>query len=230
MNKITEEIENRLCELADPEYKEFHSKLLPGYDADKIIGVRTPALRKLAAEYAKHKKIDTFLSELPHRYYDEYNLHAFIISRTKDFTRSISEVEALLPYIDNWATCDCWSPAAFKKNTDRLLTYIRKWLGSDHTYTVRYAICALMRYYLDDEFRPEYCELVSSVRSEEYYINMMIAWYFATALAKQYDTAVTYLTEKRLSVWVHNKAIQKAVESLRISSETKDYLKTLRIR
>ena len=230
MSSVTEEIEARLFELADLKYKDFHKNLVPGYNTDRIIGVRTPQLRKLAGEFVKHPDINIFLSELPHKYYDEDNLHAFIISRTKDFERSIAEVEAFLPYIDNWATCDCWSPKAFATHTDDLVPYIRKWIRSDHTYTVRYAIGLLMGLYLNEHFKAEYCDLVSSVISEEYYINMMIAWYFATALAKQYDTAITYLTDKRLSRWVHNKTIQKAVESFRIPDETKTYLKTLRIK
>ena len=230
MDDITAEIEGRLFELADPEYKEFHKHLMPGYSEDAIIGVRTPPLRKLAAEFAKRPEIAGFISSLPHRYYEENNLHAFIISRTKDFDRSIAEAEAFLPYIDNWATCDCWAPKAFSAHTDELIPYIRKWLRSEHSYTVRYAIGTLMRFYLDEHFKPEYCELVSSVISEEYYINMMIAWYFATALAKQYDTAISYLTDKRLPLWVHNKTIQKAVESFRISNGTKAYLKTLRLK
>ena len=230
MSDITKEIEKRLFELADPAYKDFHKNLVPGYNTERIIGVRTPPLRKLAGEFAKHPGIGEFITELPHKYYEEDNLHAFIISRTKDFERSVAEVEAFLPYIDNWATCDCWAPKAFSNHTDELLPFIKKWLTSGHVYTVRYAIGTLMRLYLDDKFKPEYCELVSAVTSEKYYINMMIAWYFATALAKQYDTAVTYLTEKRLSKWVHNKTIQKAVESYRITDETKAYLRTLRIK
>ena len=230
MNGIIKEIEARLFELADPEYKEFHKHLIPGYDEDAIIGVRTPALRKLSNEFAGRPEIADFISALPHRYYEENNMHAFIISSTKDFDKAIAETEAFLPYIDNWATCDCWAPKAFASHTDELLPYVKKWLRSDHTYTVRYAIGMLMKFCLDEHFKPEYCELVSSVISDEYYINMMSAWYFATALAKQYDTAVTFLTGKKLPVWVHNKTIQKAVESYRISDETKAYLRTLRIK
>ncbi|MBR6874037.1 MAG: DNA alkylation repair protein [Ruminococcus sp.] len=230
MSDTVTEIRQRLFELADSEYKDFHKGLIPGYPEDRIIGVRTPALRKYAAEAAKLDCIGDFLADLPHKYYDENNLHAFIISRTRDFDTSIAQVEAFLPYIDNWATCDCWAPKAFDKHTEELLPFIKKWLTSDHVYTVRYAIGALMRFYLDQRFRPEYCELVAGVKSEEYYINMMIAWYFATALAKQYDTAVTCMTERRLSPWVHNKTIQKAVESYRIPPETKAYLKTLKLK
>lgn len=229
MNNAAKDIEKRLFELADPEYKEFHLRLLPGYRADAVIGVRTPPMRKLASEFAKRPDINDFISELPHRYYEENNLHAFIISRTKDFDLSIAQTEAFLPYIDNWATCDCWIPKAFSAHTDELFPYIEKWIRSEHTYTVRYAIGTLMKLYLDEHFKPEYCSLVSSVISDEYYIKMMIAWYFATALAKQYSTAITYLTERKLSAWVHNKTIRKAVESFRISDETKTYLKTLRL-
>ena len=230
MNDLINEIEARLFELADPEYKAFHQKLMPGYAEDRIIGVRTPLLRKLANELSKRKNINEFIDSLPHRYYEENNLHAFIISKNKNLESSILEVQAFLPYIDNWATCDCWAPKSFEKNTDKLLPYIKSWLASPHTYTVRYALGTLMRFYLDKDFKPEYLEIATKIRSEEYYINMMLAWYFATALAKQYNSTIPYLTDHKLSEWVHNKTIQKAIESYRISDETKQYLKTLRIK
>ena len=230
MSDIIGYIRQRLFELEDRKYKAFQLGLMPGYSDEQVIGVRTPALRKLAAELYRREDIGEFLSALPHGFYEENNLHAFVIARTADLDTALAQTEAFLPYIDNWATCDCWAPKAFAKHTDELLPHIKRWLLSEHTYTVRYAIGTLMRFYLDEHFKPEYCELAASVHSEEYYINMMIAWYFATALAKQYDTAVTYLTERRLLPWVHNKTIQKAVESYRISDGTKQYLKTLRIR
>ena len=230
MSKVTEELQARMFELADEGYKEFHKGLIPGYDTDRLIGVRTPALRKLAGEFAKRPDIGEFLRELPHKYYEENNAHGFIISKTKDFGLAVKQTEAFLPYIDNWATCDCWAPKVFAKHTDELLPHITNWLASDHTYTVRYGIGTLMRFYLDENFKPEYCEAVASVSSDEYYIKMMIAGYFATALAKQYDTAVRYLEEKKLSEWVQNKTIQKAVESFRIDDKTKDYLRSLRIK
>ncbi|MBP3360321.1 MAG: DNA alkylation repair protein [Clostridia bacterium] len=223
------DIQKELFELGDKKYKEFHSRLIPEVKPDAIIGVRTPVLRKYARELAEDPQSRQFMNSLPHIYYDENNLHGFLIERIKDFDTAVYETERFLPYIDNWATCDMLLPPVFKKNRKLLLPKIREWIKSDSVYTVRYAIGLLLSLYLDDEFTPELAALAASVKSEEYYINMMIAWYFATALFKQYEIAVTYLTEHRLSAWVHNKAIQKAVESRRIPDETKAYLKTLKI-
>ena len=230
MNSKTKEIELRLFELQDKEYKAFHQKLMPGFPEKYIIGIRIPVLKKLAGELAKDENIDQFLNDLPHKYYEEYNLQAFIIMKEKDYDKALAEVEKLLPYVDNWATCDSIIPKAFAKNKDKLLPKIKEWLASDQTYTVRFAVGCLMRFYLDDAFRPEYPEAIAAVRSGEYYVNMMIAWYFATALAKQYDSVIHYLTEKRLPIWIHNKTIQKAVESFRVTEKHKEYLKTLRIK
>ena len=227
---IREEIRQRLFELQDVSYRDFQVKLIPTVETESMIGVRTPALRKLAREYGKREDIGEFLQDLPHRYFDENQLHAFIISGIKDFETCIMYVEKFLPYVDNWATCDQMSPTVFKKKRLELLPYIREWVKSDRTYTVRFGIGMLMQHYLDEDFAPSYPEMVSGIKSEEYYISMMVAWYFATALAKQYDTILPFIEEKRLDSQTHNRAIQKAVESYRITPEQKVYLKTLKIR
>lgn len=223
------EITLRLFALRDAPYAAMQQKILPTVQAERIIGVRTPALRAFARELYQDAGRDAFLAALPHRYFDEDQLHAFVISLEKDFGACAARVEAFLPYIDNWATCDQMSPRAFGKAPERLLPYIHRWLASDKTYTVRFAIGMLMQHFLNGNFRPEYPAMVAAVRSEEYYVRMMIAWYFATALAKQYDAVLPYLAERRLDKWTHNKAIQKSVESFRISDAQKQYLKTLRI-
>ena len=227
---IREEIRQRLFELQDVSYRDFQVKLIPTVETESMIGVRTPALRKLAREYGKREDIGEFLQDLPHRYFDENQLHAFIISGIKDFETCIMYVEKFLPYVDNWATCDQMSPTVFKKKRQELLPYIREWVKSDRTYTVRFGIGMLMQHYLDEDFDPSYPAMVAGIKSEEYYISMMIAWYYATALAKQYDTVLPYIEEKRLDSQTHNRAIQKAVESYRITQEQKAYLKTLKIR
>ncbi len=220
---------SRLFEMQDEAYGALQVKLIPTVPKDSFIGVRTPALRSFAKELYKSGEGEAFLRCLPHRYFDENQLHAFLISEEKDFDTCVLRVEAFLPYIDNWATCDQLSPKAFRKHRAELLPYIRRWIDSGKTYTVRFGIGMLMQHYLDDAFDPAYPALVTSIQSEEYYINMMIAWYFATALAKQYDAALPYLAEKRLTPWVHNKTIQKAVESYRLSAEQKEELKRYRI-
>lgn len=227
---INDEIIDRLFKLKDTNYRDFQSKLTPSLKREYIIGVRTPELRGLAKEYSKRADIYDFLNSLPHKYFDENQLHAFIISLNKDFDLAINEVERFLPYVDNWATCDQMSPKIFKKNKPELLKRIKGWLKSDKTYTIRFGIKMLMDNFLDDDFRTDYPEAVSKIRSEEYYVNMMTAWYFATALAKQYDSVIPYIERKKLPVWTHNKAIQKSVESLRISPERKEYLKSLKIK
>lgn len=226
----SEKIREILRENSDGEYRLFQAKLMPGVDLERIIGVRTPVLRKLAKELAKEPDIELFLNDIPHKTYDENNLHGFIISECKDYEKSVKYVDAILPYVDNWATCDLLSPKAFKKNKDKLIKDIDRWLASEKTYTVRFGIEMLMSHYLDDAFKPEYHEKLTGIISDEYYINMMLAWYFATALAKQWDDTVKYIAEKRLPVWVHNKTIQKAVESYRITDEQKTYLKGLKIK
>lgn len=227
---MEENLIDRLFEMQDLKYRDFSHSLMPTVDKEKVIGVRTPALRKLAKEFFKDKNSKNFMSSLPHRYYEENNLHAFMIEQIKDFDTAISEIDRFLPYVDNWATCDCMSPKAFKKDLDRLLIKTDEWLASTYTYTVRYGICTLMRYYLDDRFSPDLLKKVAEIRSDEYYINMMIAWYFATALAKQYDEALPYIFERKLDKWTHNKAIQKAIESYRVPDEHKAHLKTLKIK
>ena len=225
---ITDEITTKLFSLQDTAYRDFQVKLIPGMDAQKEIGVRTPELRKLAKELAKREDIREFLNDLPHQYFDENQLHAFILSGEKDFEKCMEDLEQFLPYVDNWATCDQTSPKVFRKHRKELLDAIRRWIESDHPYTVRFAIKMLMEHFLDEDFDPIYLEMVAEVRSEEYYIRMMIAWYFATALAKQYDAAVPYLEQGKLDVWTHNKTIQKAVESYRITDKQKEYLKSLK--
>ena len=224
-----DEIVAELFRLRDEKYAVFQAKLIPTAEANKIIGVRTPELRTFAKKLFKDEDIASFLTSLPHQYFDENQLHAFVISLEKDFDKCIAEVETFLPFIDNWATCDQLSPKVFKKEPEKLLPYICTWIRSDKVYTVRFAIGMLMQHFLDEKFDNKYADMVAAVRSEEYYINMMIAWYFATALAKQYDSILPYLKDKKLSDWTHNKAIQKSVESNRITPEQKAYLKTLKV-
>ncbi len=225
---ITDEITTKLFSPQDTAYRDFQVKLIPGMDAEKEIGVRTPELRKLAKELAKREDIREFLNDLPHQYFDENQLHAFILSEEKDFEKCMEDLERFLPHVDNWATCDQTSPKVFRKHRKELLDAIRRWIESDHPYTVRFAIKMLMEHFLDEDFDPAYPEMVAEVRSEEYYIRMMIAWYFATALAKQYEAVLPYLEQKKLDAWTHNKTIQKAVESYRITEEQKIYLKSLK--
>ena len=223
-------IESELFSYQDLSYAQLQIRTIPSVDASRIIGVRTPQLRLFAKRLYKEPDTDSFLNELPHKYFDEDQLHAFIISLEKDFDICIAKVEAFLPYVDNWATCDQMSPKAFKKDPERLLPYIDEWIRSDKTYTVRFAVGMLMEHFLDERFDTKYADMVAALRSDEYYINMMIAWYFATALAKQYDACIPYIEEHRLDTWTHNKAIQKSVESYRITGERKLYLKSLKIR
>lgn len=227
---IPTDIEKRLFEMQDKKYKEFHSKLIPTVNPDTIIGVRTPMLRKLAKELSKQPEHMEYTHMLPHVWYEENNLHGFLIESIKDYNVCVEAVNDFLPYVDNWATCDLMSPKIFEKHRQELLKQIKIWIKSDHTYTIRYGIRMLMTHYLDEDFKEEYLEWVTCIYSQEYYVNMMIAWYFATALAKQPQAALPYIEEKRLEAWTHNKAIQKAVESYRISAEQKAYLKTLKIK
>ncbi len=227
---IIEEIREELFRLQDEKYRDFQVKLIPTVDPGTAIGVRTPALRTLAKKVIRREDFGEFLQDLPHQYFDENQLHAFAVSEIKDYEKCLEEVNRFLPYADNWATCDQMSPKVFRKHKEELLAEIRKWIRSEHTYTVRFGLGMLMQHYLDEEFDPAYPELAAGIRSEEYYINMMIAWYFATALAKQYETVIPYIEQRRLDVWVHNKTIQKSVESYRISPERKEYLKSLKIR
>lgn len=222
------QIQKQLFSLQDVPYGDFQARLLPTVPRERIIGVRTPALRRLAKELSKDPETEAFLKELPHRYFEENQLHAFLLEGEKDYDACLRRLNAFLPYVDNWATCDQMCPKALEKHADALLPQIRLWLASPHPYTVRFAIGLLMRYYLDERFAPEYPDLVASIVSEEYYVNMMVAWYFATALAKQYESILPYLKEGRLETWTHNKTIQKAVESYRIRPEQKEELRALR--
>ena len=224
-----QEILAELFRLQDQKYAAFQAKLIPTMAAEKIIGVRTPELRAFAKELSKDEGVAAFLAARPHQYFEEDQLHAFVISLEKDFDKCVGEVEAFLPFVDNWAICDQLSPKAFKKAPEKLLPYIETWHKSDKVYTVRFGIGMLMQHFLDEKFDPKYADMVAAVKSEEYYINMMIAWYFATALAKQYDAILPCLEGRRLDPWTHNKAIQKSVESYRITAEQKDYLKTLKV-
>jgi len=223
------EIVSELFRLRDPDYAQMQKRILSTVNEDRIIGVRTPQLRALAKTLYGSAETEAFLKTLPHPYFDEDQLHAFIISLEKDFDRCMAQVEAFLPFIDNWATCDQLSPKVFRREPDRLPAHIQKWLRSDHTYTVRFAVGMLMQHFLGENFRTAYADMAARIRSDEYYINMMRAWYFATALAKQYDAVLPYLEERRLDDWTHNKAIQKSVESCRITEERKAYLRTLRV-
>lgn len=221
-------IQERLFALQDEKYGDFQSKLIPGLPREQVIGIRMPAMRKLAKEFAKEEEAAAFLKQLPHTYYDENVLHALLIASMKDYDACMEAVEAFLPYIDNWAVCDGLSPKVFRKHKKELLEKIKFWIPSEHTYTCRFGIGMLMRWFLDEDFQPEYLEMPAAVRSEEYYVNMMTAWFFATALAKQWDAAIPYLEQSRLDSWTHNKAIQKARESYRITPVQKEYLKTLK--
>ncbi|MBQ7115445.1 MAG: DNA alkylation repair protein [Clostridia bacterium] len=219
-----------LFKLQDLKYKEFHQKLMPTVNPDKVIGIRTPVLRKFAKGFGKRDEAKKFIKNLPHKYYEEDNLHAFLLEEIKDYEELIKELNIFLPFVDNWATCDMMRPKILKKHKTELLEDIKKWLSSNNTYTIRFAVNCLMNYYLEEDFKPEYLYWVKNIKSEEYYINMVRAWYFATALAKQYDEAVKILENKPLDKWTHNKTIQKAVESYRITDEQKIFLKSLKFK
>lgn len=218
----------RLNALQDTSYAAFQRKLIPTVDEKKVIGVRVPLARKLAKELMKEGGYETFLLNLPHDFYDEDMLHGLLISEQKDYELCVRQLEQFLPYVDNWAVCDIMSPKVFKKHKEELLERIFVWISSDEVYTCRFGIKMLMTYFLDEDFKVEYLDAVAAIRSGEYYVNMMIAWYFATALAKQWEATLPYLTGKRLDVWTHNKTIQKAIESYRITEEEKKILKPLK--
>lgn len=229
-------IRDQLFELQDKEYAEFQAKLTPGVSVDSIIGVRVPKLRAFAKHLIKDAdsddkccEIKEFLNTLPHKYYDENILHGILISEIRDYEQCVQKVEEFLPYVDNWAVCDGLLPKIFQKNKEKLLVKINEWVSSKHTYTCRFGIRMLMNHFLDKDFKEEYIFIPGNVISQEYYVNMMIAWFYATALAKQWDAAVKILEKKQLGAWTHNKTIQKACESYRISPEQKEYLKTLKI-
>ena len=222
------EIVEQLLALRDEKYAKFQLKLTPGITEDSVIGVRVPDARKLAKELSKKPEYRAFFDELPHKYYDENMLHGLMIAEIKDFDECVAEIEKFLPYVDNWAVCDITSPKALAKRKDELIVKIREWSKSERVYTCRFGLETLMTHFLDKDFKPEYLEIAANVKSDEYYVNMMIAWFFATALAKQWDASIPYIENRRLSEWVHKKTIRKAIESFRITDEQKEYLKTIK--
>lgn len=215
--------------MAEEKYRDFQSNLMPTVNKEKIIGIRTPILRKFAKDFSKKPESADFIKNLPHKYYEENNLHAFLLEYITDFEECAKAVTVFLPYVDNWATCDSLSPKVFKKHKQELLKYIKIWVSAKDTYSVRFGIKMLMEHFLEEDFSKEYPKTVAEIKSEEYYIRMMQAWYFATALAKQYEAVLPYIENRRLEKWTHNKAIQKATESYRITDEQKAYLRTLKI-
>jgi len=221
-------LQKQLFELQDLKYRDFHSKLMPETDKETVIGIRTPVLRKFAKEFAGTSEAEAFLRQLPHRYYEENNHHMMLITGIKDYEKCMEEIQRFLPCIDNWATCDYPAPKCFARHKDQVLEEAKRWISSGETYVIRYGIGMLMRLFLDEDFSSEYLEMAAAVQSQEYYVNMMIAWYFATALAKQWDATVPYIEQHKLSDWVHRKTVQKAVESYRITPEQKEYLKGFR--
>ena len=229
MTAMEKTVREELFRLRDEKYKAFQAKLIPTVDPDTVIGVRLPAVHVLAKDMLKREDVSDFLRAVPHAYYDENQLHAFVLNGLKDYDVCLSEIERFLPYVDNWAVCDSLAPKVFRKHRAELTERTRGWLASGETYTVRFGIGVLMRFFLDEAFDSTYPAMVAAVRSDEYYVNMMIAWYFATALAKQYEAALPYLEDRHLDPWTHNKTIQKAVESYRVTDERKTYLKTLRL-
>ncbi len=224
------EIQEKLFELQDLKYRDFHSKLMPTVNKEKIIGVRTPVLRKFAKEINKSDLKAEFLKTLPHKYYEENNLHAFLIEQIKDYDECVSALDTFLPYVDNWATCDMMTPKILGKKPDKLYPKIREWIKSSHTYTIRFGIVTLMKFFMNDRLDEKYLKLILSIKSDEYYVNMAIAWYIATALASNWDMVIPYIEKQKFDKWIHNKSIQKAIESYRITPEQKNYLKSLKIK
>ena len=224
------DLHKELKKLQDLKYRDMQIKIIPTVKPASIIGVRTPELKAMAKEILKSGDYKDFLNDLPHKYFEENQLHAFILSGMKDASECFDELEKFLPYVDNWATCDQMSPKIFKKHKEELLKRIKVWIASDEPYTIRFGVGMLMEHFLDDDYDVKYPSMVAKLKSDEYYVNMMIAWYFATALAKQYDTILPYIEKKKLDKWTHNKAIQKSVESYRITAEQKTYLKKLKIK
>lgn len=228
--EMIQDVQKKLFEIQDMEYRDFHAKLVPTMEKDKFIGIRMPMLRKFAKEFGKTEESEMFLKIFPHQYYEENNLHGLLIEQIRDYDKCMEELERFLPFIDNWATCDMLTLKIVKKHKDVFIREVYRWMESDKPYTIRFGISMLMRHYLDEDFKMEYPEKVAAICFEEYYVNMMRAWYFATALAKQYEQILPFLEEKRMDIWTHNKTIQKAIESYRITPEQKSYLRTLRIR
>ena len=223
-------LQERLFAMQDKQYAAFQAKLTPGVPMESFIGIRVPVLRKFAKEFTKETECEDFLHQLPHEYYDENMLHGLLISEVKDYEECIRLTNDFLPFMDNWAVCDNMSPKVFAKNKEDLLTNIKTWSKSSHVYTCRFGIVTLMSHYMDKDFKPEYLEIPASIKSDEYYLKMAVAWFFATALAKQWDVTVPYIEQRRLTPWTHNKTIQKAIESYRITPGQKDYLRTMKIK
>lgn len=221
-------VQAQLLSMAEEKYKTFQCSLMPTVAKSKVLGVRIPMLRKLAKEIASSSACAEFLDSLPHKYYEEDNLHGLLICRMQNYEETIAALDRFLPYVDNWATCDLIAPKSFLKRPEKLLTKVKEWIDSDHPYTVRFGIGVLLRYYLDEGFSPELLQIVAKIQSNAYYVNMMIAWYLATALAKQYEYTIPLIEQSVLSKWIHNKTIQKAIESYRITEKKKLYLKTLK--
>ena len=228
--EMIRDVRKRLFEMQDTGYRDFHARLILTVEKEKIIGIRTPILRKFAKEFGKTEESELFLKVLPHQYYEENNLHGLLIEQIRDYDKCLEELERFLPFIDNWATCDLLALHMMKKHRDIFIREVFRWIESDQPYTIRFGISMLMRHYLDEEFKTEYPEKVAAIRSEEYYVNMMRAWYFSTALAKQYENVLPFLEKRQMDVWTHTKTLQKAIESYRITSEQKEYLRTLRIK
>lgn len=230
MTEISKEIQNQLFLYKDEKFKDFQVKLTPTICPERVIGVRTPLLRSYAKKLAKRENIEDYLNDLPHKYFEENNLHGFIVSELKDYDKTVNYVDEILPYVDNWATCDLLSPKVFKKNKDKLKFDIDRWISSSEPFTIRFGIEMAMSHFLDDDFDISFFDKISKLRSDEYYVNMMIAWFFATALAKQWDYAIPYIENNKLDKWCHNKTIQKAIESYRIDDKDKNYLRSLKIK
>lgn len=223
-------LEKQLWNQQDKAYQQFHSRLVPTLNSKTIIGVRVPQLRKIAKEFMRREECSTFLDTLPHNYYEENMIHGIIISKEKDYQTCVMRLNQFLPYVDNWAVCDGLSPTILKAHPKEAEKQLQCWIKTKETYTIRFGIGMYLSYYLDEYFKKAHLKQVSDIYSEEYYVNMMIAWYFATALAKQWDATIPYLEKKKLSPWVHNKTIQKAIESYRITNQQKEYLRTLRVK
>ncbi len=223
------ELKNLLVNLSDEKFKKFNSSLIPNIDPESVIGVKTPHLRKIAKELYKSGEYTDFLRYIPHKYFEENQIQAFVIAEIRDFDTCLKEIERFLPFIDNWATCDQLSPKIFSKHKKELIEYIRIWINSDHTYTIRFAVNMLMRHYLDSDYDPAYSDMVAEICHTDYYVNMVRAWYFATGLVKQKEHILPYIENNVLDIWTHNKTIRKAIESFRVNAETKDYLRLLKI-
>ena len=223
-------IYEELIKHQDLKYRDFQAALVPNINKETMLGVRTPEMRKIAKDFFNFPDAASFLNTLPHKYFEENLIHFFMLAMIKDFDECITAVEKFLPYIDCWPVCDQSSPKVFKKKHQELLPYIKKWISSSHVYTARFGMRMLMNEFLGEDFKPEYLELVANKKGEDYYLKMMAAWYFATALAKQYDATIPIIEQHRLDPWTHNKAIQKAIESFRVSDEHKEYLRTLKVK